>query len=215
MRAPDASGTVDRACGSVRPIRFWPGDGRRQGPRRRAGHPDPDDAVVISPELRAVQNDGRYWVRPRLSTPVAWMCPNGSGEIQTFAQAGGIASAPMRRSASRCVTSAPDRSRYRKPSRLRSRVIPGPRGSLRVNPGTAAASDDAPRLMPRQRIRRPHAGTAPARDPAAASKPHGTAEPVPAQTSSPRCPGAGDSAIYPAAASPTPPLHGVSQPAVY
>src|SRR5690348_1222485 len=80
------------------------------------------------------------------------MCPKGSGEIQTFAQAGGIASAPMRCSASRCVTSAPDGSQYRKPYRLRSRVLPGLRGSLRVNPGTAAASDDAPGLMPRQRI---------------------------------------------------------------
>jgi len=31
-------------------------------------------------------------------------------------------------------------------------VIPGLRGSLRVNPGTAAAGDDAPGLMPTQRI---------------------------------------------------------------
>src|SRR5260370_1811970 len=79
------------------------------------------------------------------------MWPSGSGEIHTFAQAGGITIAPIGASAPACVTSAPDGPRYRKPSPARSRVIPGPAGSLRVNPGTAAASGDAPGLMPRQR----------------------------------------------------------------
>ena len=63
---------------------------------------------------------------------------SGSGEIQTLVQAGGMAIAPMRSSVSASVTSVPDRSRYRKPSRVLNRVMPGPRRSLRTSPGTAA-----------------------------------------------------------------------------
>ena len=97
------------------------------------------------------------------------MCPSGSGEIQTCVQAGGIASAPMRCSASRWVISAPDGSRYPKPSRLRSRVIPGLAGSLRVNPGTAAASDDAPGAHAQTAYTAPARRHRASRDPATAS----------------------------------------------
>ena len=67
------------------------------------------------------------------------MWPRGSGEIQTFSQAGGILSARMRRSVSPSVISAPDGPSYRKPPSARARVIPGACGSLRTSPGTAAA----------------------------------------------------------------------------
>src|SRR5229473_3320704 len=51
-----------------------------------------------------------YCSRSRLSTPVPWMWPSGSGEIHTFSQAGGILSARMRSSVSSSVISAPDGS---------------------------------------------------------------------------------------------------------
>src|ERR1700678_3311875 len=81
------------------------------------------------------------------------MCPSGSGDIQTPVQAGGMASPPMRSSVSASVTSLPDGSRYRKPSPTLARLMPGPCGSLRTSPATAAA--DTSRLITTQRIRRP------------------------------------------------------------
>src|ERR1700735_3720021 len=67
------------------------------------------------------------------------MWPSGSGEIQTSVQAGGIARALIRSSVSASVTGAPKGSSYRKRAPSRRREIPGPCGSLRVSPGTAAS----------------------------------------------------------------------------
>src|ERR1700744_4815371 len=67
------------------------------------------------------------------------MCPSGSGEIHTCCQAGGSTRARIRCRVAGSVTGAPDGSRYSKPSGVWCRVMPGPRGSLRVSPATAAS----------------------------------------------------------------------------
>src|SRR5260370_13947182 len=84
------------------------------------------------------------------------MCPSGSGEIQTSVQPGGMTSAATRRRASALVISAPNGSWYLKPPPTRSRVMPGPCGSLRVSPGTAAAGDDARALIGSHLTQRHH-----------------------------------------------------------
>ena len=79
---------------------------------------------------------------------MAWIWPCGSGEIQTSFQAGGMASALTRWSVRALVMTAPDGSRYRKLPSRRTRVIPGPRGSLRVSPETADGAGSPAALAP-------------------------------------------------------------------
>jgi hypothetical protein len=91
------------------------------------------DIALLPPELVvAVLSPAR------LSTPVAWIWPSGSGEIQMSFQAGGMPRAWMRSNVSACVISAPDGAQYPNSPPRHTRVIPGARESLRVSPATAA-----------------------------------------------------------------------------
>src|SRR6187200_2194000 len=65
-----------------------------------------------------------YCRRPASSTPTAWMCPFGKGQIQTSFHAGGM-TRPLTRSTSLPFSRLPCSSAYVKPLPARRRVHPG------------------------------------------------------------------------------------------
>lgn len=73
----------------------------------------------------------RYCRRPRSSSPIAWMWPRESGQIQTSVHAGGIASVLIRAITSGSRIRSPLQSRYMKPLPATRRRKPGPATSTR------------------------------------------------------------------------------------
>src|SRR3954471_934458 len=92
----------------------------------------------------------RYCLRPRWSTPVAWMWPPGYGQIHTSSHAGGMTSSLIRWRTSGSSILSPSGSRETKPRPCLRRRRPGPvqsarrrRGVLLLDRGAAVAGTRA------------------------------------------------------------------------
>ena len=110
-------------------------------------------------------------MRPAASTPVAWMWPRASFEIQTSFHAGGMPSEVIRSSSPFALTAVPSSRLYEKPLPRLTRVRPGSLGSLRRSRGIRAVlprgapleppalHDRHARVLGELRLRRGTAGT--------------------------------------------------------